>query len=432
MQLGKTVITLIICFGITSLLFAQDWPTWRGPERNDHSNESSGWEQGAWPLEKRIWQYETGEGSSSPVVAAGKLYVLGWQDDQDLLTCLEAISGKKIWEQRYPCPKYGRLSKGDKGIYSGPSSTPEYDKETDFLYTISIDGDLNCWDTQQEGEQVWGINLHEKYTVQQRPKVGRSGHRDYGYTSSPLVIDNWLIVEVGATEGTIIAFDKRTGQEIWRSESQSPAGHNGGPTPLVIDSIPCLAVLNHDGLLVIRIDKGQEGKTVATWPWETNFSNNIASVAVKGNSVLITSAYNHYKMARLDISLNEIKLVWEQEHPSKVCTPIIHQGVIYWAWQKVNCLDFKTGKLIWAGGKTGEPGSIILTSDERLIVWSKRGTLSLLETVKRCPDEYKELSSQELLTGSDAWPHIVLANAHLYAKNRKGELVCYQIAQVKP
>lgn len=432
MQTGRAAAALFFTLCFAFPLFAEDWPAWRGSQRNDYSKESSGWEQGVWPLRKKMWQYAAGEGSSSPVVAAGKLYVLGWRDEQDLLSCLDAVSGKKIWEKKYPCPRYGRLSKGDKGIYSGPSSTPEYDKQTHFLYTLSTDGDLICWNTQQNGKQVWALNLHEKYSVQQRPKVGRSGHRDYGYTSSPLVIKEALIVEAGATQGSIIAFDKRTGQELWRSESDSPAGHSGGPVPITIEGIACLAVLNHDGLLVIRADGKQAGNTVAAWPWITNYSNNIATAAVHGNSVLITSAYNQYKIARFDISLSEIKLVWEQAQASKVCSPIIHQGAVYWAWHQVNCLDFETGKRHWSGGKTGEPGSMILTADERLIVWSKRGTLSLVETRKRSPGEYKELASQELLADSDAWPHVVIANGFLYAKNRSGETVCYQIGHVRP
>jgi hypothetical protein len=119
----------------------------------------------------------------------------------------------------YVCPEYGRHSDGDKGIYAGPCSTPELDESTGWLYTLSIDGDLNCWDTRASGRKRWGQNLYDEYAAAMRPRVGRSGRRDYGYTSLPLVQGDTLIVEVGAADaerhgGNLIGFDKRTGRRL--------------------------------------------------------------------------------------------------------------------------------------------------------------------------------------------------------------------------
>ena len=169
---------------------------------------------------------------------------------------------------------------GDQGLYGGPTSTPEYDRETGLLYTLSCDGDLNCWDTQRRGERVWGVNLYERYNVQRRPKIGRSGRRDYGYTTSPLLHRKSIIVEVGAQSGTLVAFDKRTGRELWQSESKGYAGHTGGLAPLTVESVPCVAVLTLRGLLVARLDGDRAGQTVAEYEWTTDFVNNIATPAV--------------------------------------------------------------------------------------------------------------------------------------------------------
>ena len=225
--------------------------------------------------------------------------MLGWKDGKDHLACLDAGTGKDLWTQSYPCPQYGRHKTGDEGMYSGPSSTPEYDPATGFLYTLSSDGDLICWDTNKKGARVWGFNLYEKHKAGQRPRIGRAGLRDYGYTSSPLVHDAWLLVEVGAKEGNLIAFDKRSGKRAWTSECHDPAGHNGGPTPIKVEGVPCVAVLTLHRLVVVRLDAGHEGKTVAEHPWETDFGNNIASPAVHENYVLITSAYNHQAICKL-------------------------------------------------------------------------------------------------------------------------------------
>lgn len=59
--------------------------------------------------------------------------------------------------------------------------------------------------------------------------------------------------------------------------------------------------------------------------------------------------------------------MWEQDQASKVCSPVIHQGHVYWAWRSMTCLDFETGKVQWQGGQFGDAGSCIVTADDRLI-----------------------------------------------------------------
>ncbi len=404
------------------------WPHWRGPNRNDVVGEVSGWEAGAWAPQKPAWTTDVGEGSTSPVVVDGRLYTMGWQNGQDRLVCLDARTGKRLWRVSYKCPRYGRHATGDQGLYSGPTSTPEYNRQTGYLYTLSVDGDLNCWDTNAKGRSVWKLNLYEAYHVPRRSRVNRSGRRDYGYTSSPLVHDDWVIVEVGAPVGNLIAFDKRTGQQQWTSEANDPAGHNGGPVPIIVDGTPCIAVHTFNGLLVARLDVGHQGETVATYPWKTHFANNIATPAVHGNNVVMTSSYNHHKIVRLRITLNGgATKVWERNEASKVCSPVIYDGYLYWAWRTMTCLDFETGKIQWQGGRFSDAGSCIATADNRLIVWANRGDLYLVESARRSPKEYTELASRKRLGRSDAWPHIVLADGRLYCKDRTGYLICFDL-----
>src|SRR5262249_20507048 len=156
---------------------AADWPHWRGPRRDGNTAEHSGWDGSKWILEKPLWTAQTGEGSSSPLVVNGRLFSVGWQDGKDRVHCLDARMGKAWWSVSYTCPRYGRHSLGDTDSYSGPTATPEYDAETGFLYTLSTDGDLNCWDTRERGKRVWGKNLYDVYGVPRRPEVGKAGTR---------------------------------------------------------------------------------------------------------------------------------------------------------------------------------------------------------------------------------------------------------------
>ena len=420
----SSVLPLIV-LSLAGVVRGEDWPHWRGLNRDDVSVEASGWNGKEWPL-KQLWKKNVGVGSTSPIVVDGRLYTIGWFEGQDRVQCLDPKTGKSVWTQPYECPQYGRNSTGDKGIYAGVCSTPEFDSQTGYLYTLSIDGDLQAWDSRQQGKRVWSLNLYDRYKAPMRARVGRSGRRDYGYTSSPLLHGDLILVEVGAAAGTVIAFDKRTGKQRWASQAKVAAGHTGGLVPITVQKVPCAAVHTFEGLLVVRLDGRNAGRTVATYPWKTDFVNNIATPAVLDNNIVLTSAYNHYKIARLRITLDGAEKVWEQDYASKVCSPVIVGGHVYWAFQKLHCLDFETGELKWQGGSFGSPGSCIATSDGRLIVWGKQGDLVLAESASRSPRKYVELASRKGLLRRDAWPHVVLADGQIFCKDRDGNLVCLQ------
>lgn len=407
---------------------AEDWPHWRGPARNDVTSESSGWDGGEWPL-RPAWRAAVGDGASSPLVVDSRLYVMGWRNDREQLLCLDAASGGELWRVDYPAPQYGRQSTGDKGIYGGISSTPEYDAATGRLYSLGIDGDLRCWDAAREGALVWSLNLYDQYQVGQRPDVGgkRGGgsRRDYGYTTSPLVHGDEVIVEVGDTRtGTVKGFDKATGAELWTSECRDEAGHSGGPVPMHMDGIDCAVVLTMRNLIAVRLDPGHEGETLAELPWTTDFANNIPTPAVDGNRVIVTTSYNQAAMCCLELSARGFNELWRVENPSGVCSPVIHDGHVYWAWRGIHCVDLETGEELWMGPKVGTPGSCVVTSDDRLIVQGDRGDLYLVETARRSPNDYRELAAQRLGFPSEAWSHVVLADGRLYCRDRRGDLRC--------
>lgn len=344
--MNKTQMLVAVCCAclLTLTVTAEDWPHWRGANRNDVVNESSFWSGGKWLAEAPLWKSNVGEGGSSPIVAGNKLFALGWVKGNDVVSCLDAKTGTAIWSTSCECPRYGRQATGDEGLYSGPTSTPEYDVATGLLYTLSCDGDLICRDTARQGAQVWRINLYDRFKIGRRPRIGRSGHRDYGYTTAPLVHDDWVLVEAGAEDGMVMAFDKKTGSHVWSSEAKGPAGHAGGLVPMQVEGIPCVAVLTCYDLLVTRIDAKGAGKTVAKYEWPTSFINNIATPAVHDNFVIITSAYNHNAICKLEITLSGARKIWEQPYASKVCSPVIHKGHVYWAWQQLHCLDLETGE----------------------------------------------------------------------------------------
>jgi len=408
---------------------AADWPQWRGPNRDDVAQEASGYPKG-WPPVK-LWNRNVGTGCSSAIIVGGKLYVMGWQGrgggrnsrGTDILYCFDAATGRELWKQTYPCRYQGRLRTGDTSGYGGPSSTPTFDKATGRLYSLSVDGDLRCWDTKDGGKLIWAKNFHDEYRIRQRPTAG-GGRRDYGHTSSPLVHGDLLIVEVSSSDGTVMAFDKKTGRRRWASQFRGPGGHTGGPVPLKVGGVDCIANLALFKLVVMRIDKGSEGKTIATLRWQTEFANNIPTPAVDGNRIVLTSAYNVSKIALIDVSLGGARRKWSNRDHSKVCSPVIHKGRIYTVDKSLKCLDLATGRTLWKGGSFGH-GSCFVTSDDKVIVWGN-GSLVLADAIP-AGGKYRELSRVQRICRGTCYPHVCLSDGLICCKDRNGELAVLSV-----
>lgn len=421
---------LIAVFALTihPIANAADWPHWRGENRAGISTESTGWDEGARLPNRELWQINVGDGASSPLIIGGTLYTLGWKNNQDTLYALDAATGEVKWTQSYSAPKYGRHARGDQNFFRGTTSTPEFDSETNYLYSLSCDGELNCWDTKSKGAKIWSLNLYETYKVPMRPQVTerRGSHRDYGYTSAPLVHGELVIVEVGSPDhGNVIAFDKKSGKEIWKSENRQPAGHAGGLAPIKIENVDCAAVLTARNLLVLRLDNG---KTVAEFPWVTDFINNIPTPAVNGNRVIVSSRYNQNAMTMVEVSLNGgARQVWKIGDATGVCSPVIYDGHVYWSGKGLHCIELETGKKKWEGSKFGDAGSCIVTADGRLIVWSDSGSLIFAETAKRSPDRFTPLVRKDNVFRGMAWPHVVFADGRIYCRDIGGDMKCFSL-----
>lgn len=412
-------------------LAAADWPHWRGPARDGKSPESSHFDSKAWPLTFPVWEANAGIGCSSMVVSEkGELFTLGWSGGKDTLVCLDAATGAVKWRQSYASPDYARFSTGDKNFYRGPSSTPEFDPASGHLFTLGLDGDLQCWDTAKQGARIWTINLYKQFGAPVRPQVTDHprSHRDYGYPNSPAIFGDTLLVEVGSpAHGNLIAFDKETGKVRWKSANRDPAGHTGSVAFMDVGGIPCAATLTALNLVVSRLDAGREGETLASYSWTTDYINNIATPTVAGNRVLITSQYNKKAVCCVEITPGGARKVWETEPGSGVCSPVVHKGRVYFVDRGLHCLDLKTGNSLWRGGQFDRTASILLSSDERLLVWANKGDLALVEA-NPSTNEYTELSLKRGILNQSAWPHVVLAQGQVFCKDSHGNIKAFALS----
>lgn len=427
----SVVVALLLCVPA----FAADWPNWRGPNKNDHVPEKSGWNGSNWVLED-LWNAEVGEGSTTPIVVGRQLITVGFRDGQETVISLDVETGKPLWSQSYPAPRFGRHAVGDQGLYFGPTASPEYDPATGCVYTLGCDGELVCWNANEKGNEVWRKNLYNVYKMEKRPGEGdrNRNQRDYGYICAPLVYNDWLIVETGGNAGTVCAFDKQTGKQLWSSQHKNFAGHSGSPIVMSIEGIPCLGLFTFREFLVMRLDPGHEGETLGTYAFPSAYANNLLTPTVIDDKVLLSAWHSFGERSNPTTHLVQVKSsgitkLWEQPVSSHLCSPVVAGNRIYIAGPELYCLDWNTGETIWQGAGFNYGASLVLTSDQRLIVLGNRGKLRLVETGGHKIKQYTELAARDTLTRDDIWSHVVLADGRLFCKDVRGRLVCLKVGE---
>src|SRR5688500_18353345 len=199
--------TAFICASVPSR--GDDWPQWRGPQRNGVSRESA-WNF-QWPDDgpKTAWKANVGRGYSGMVIADGRMFTAGHADGKDTLFCFDAGTGKQIWKHSY------NTELGDKYFDGGPTGTPTIDG--DKVYWLSRWGDL-FWFEAASGKSAWEKNV-QKDTSMKIP--------DWGFAGAPYVHKEILVLNIGDAG---MGVEKSTGTIAWKSDNENP----GYSTPLPV------------------------------------------------------------------------------------------------------------------------------------------------------------------------------------------------------
>ncbi len=412
-MLTRVLLALVV---VCEVARADDWPQYRGPNRDGVSREKDwSWQ---WPAEgpKRLWKASIGIGSASVAISRGRAFTLGWSPDKpdgvgkETLFCFDADTGALQWKESYPVQNFAFDHEGGSG------TTPTVDG--DFVYTQSRGGHLACFEVAT-GKLVWTRELAAEFSG--KPPF-------YGYTGSPLVLDDKLIVVPGATNASTVALDKRTGKELWRSGSD-PAAY-AAPIAFVSGQKKCVAVFNFSGLVAMDAASGKE---LGRFDWKTmsprKTSINAPTPIALGDEIFLTSGYGR-GCALLRLGADGFKPVWQgagmRAHYSG---PVLHQGHLYgfdnnneWFGRaEFACADWKTGQQKWSSRSFGW-GSVIVAGD-KLIVVGRMGELAIADA---SPAGYKELARTQLIGGTVRCEP-AFANGRLYLRNISGDLICVDL-----
>jgi outer membrane protein assembly factor BamB len=433
-----------VLVGQAALVRAGSWPSWRGPNRDAISSETGlldTWTSEGPPLK---WKAKgLGKGFASVSIADGRIYTLGAKTSR-AATSAQGTSGGR---GRSRANRRGVGSTGDcrviaLDVHSGkqiwatpigtgdPNCTPTVDG--DRVYALGRNGELACLDTA-DGRLIWSKSLPRDFGGQMM-----SG---WGYSESPLVDGDKLLCTPGARDAMIVALDKKTGSTLWKASVPSDLGPRGadgaGYASIVISQgagVKQYVQLVGRGLVSFR---AEDGKFLWNYNRIANPTANIPTPLVEGNYVFASSGYQA-GAALLElhregdgVAAKEVYFLPGNKVQNHHGGMVLLGDYVYMGHGHNNgfplCLELKTGKIAWKGGRGAGTGSAaVLEADGELYFRYQNGVMALVEAT---PEKYVLKGKFELAThNGDSWPHPVIVDHCLYVRDQDA-LLCYDVAK---
>jgi len=396
---SKSALRICIAIALASqICFAQDWPQWRGPNRD--GVVSSFIAPTVWPDKlKTIWKMQVGIGHSSPVVVGRRVYLHSRQEENEVVRSVEAGTGKEVWQDKYEA----QGATGAAGAHPGPRSSPTV--ADGKVVTFGVRGTLSCLEAAS-GKKLWR-------------KDGAAGDWPKFFTaSSPIVVDGLCIAQVGGeNNGAMAAYDLASGNEKWKWSGDGTAY-----------SSPVLLTLDGTKVLVAETDKNLVAVGVANGKllWQTPFAgkgmsgHNDATPIVDGQTIIYSGSGRGTKAVKLekkgdDFTANEL---WSNAEQSvQYNSPVLKDGFVFGISGRDTffCLNAKNGQTAWtapSGGKRGF-GSIV-DAGSVLMALTPSSQLIVLEPSDK---EFKQLTSYKAAE-SETYAYPVPAGSRVYVKDQ--------------
>lgn len=401
-----------------------DWPQWRGPQRDGVWREKGITTELPDKLEPK-WSAPIGSGYSGPTVADGKVYVMDRVDDPDEIErvrCFAWKTGEEVWTHSYPC-SYAGVS-----YTAGPRCAVQvFDG---LAYSLGTMGHLFCFDAAN-GDVVWKKDLDELYTIDMPI---------WGIAAAPVVEGDLLIVPASGKDAYLVAFDRRTGEQRWAAHPD----RGNYSAPIVIDQAGKRVLVSWSGDRVLGVAPAS-GELLWEYPLKPrNMPLSVPSPIVQDDKLFLTAFYDGCALLRLDQQETKVTELWRKRGPSErrtrglhstISTPIALGEHVYGvdSYGELRCLALEDGSRVWED-KTAVPRSRWATihfvrHEDHVWMFNERGELILAEL---SPDGFRELDRAALITptrgqlnrrGGVCWSHPAFAYGHVFARN-DNELLC--------
>jgi outer membrane protein assembly factor BamB len=362
---------IFVLLTVTGTATAQEWTQWRGPARDGSVTDKNA--PAAWPESlKRTWRVEIGEGYSSPVVSAGRAFVHGRRDPEEIVASINLADGKILWEQKYQAP----FKKNQYAVEmaKGPNATPLV--AGNRLFTLGVTGVLNAWDTAT-GKQLWSKDFSNAIDTSKL---------FCGTAASPLIVDGRLVVQVGSDihGGQILALNTATGATEWEWKGLGP----GYASPVMIEAGGSRQIVSMTEGSIVGLD-GKTGKELWSTPFPDEWHENIATPLWTGTQLIVSGTRQGTHAYTLANTAGKWQATEAWKNPDiamYLSSPVFGDGLIYGLSSKKKgqffAIDAKTGAVRWTTeGREGEHASLLLTPQHVVfltngadLIVAKRGT----------------------------------------------------------
>ncbi len=406
----KIMLPFIVLVFAVPTLRAADWPNWLGPNRNGASPETG--LLTAWPKAgpKVLWKIAGGEGYSTVAVANGRAITQVQHDGGEYVLALDAVKGTKLWETKLTAAY-------TNGYGNGPRATPTV--EGKFVYVHSPSGPLACLDVEK-GAIVWSIDLMKDLGGKKL---------SWGLAASPLVDGDLVHALPGAKGAAVAAFNKADGKLVWKGGGDEQAGY-ATPMPVTVAGQKQIIFFNAAGLFATTPDTGKELWRIE---WRTGYDCNICTPLLIGKDQLFVSSGEDVGCAMFELSAAGPKVLWESKGKKSVmenywANAVYHDGYLYGITghfdvkkMHLNCVDAKTGKLMWTQKNFGK--AAVTLADGHLFITMNKGDV----VVAKCnPMKYEETSRVALL-GEKNRTNATISDKRLYLRDHQS-IYCLDIA----
>jgi outer membrane protein assembly factor BamB len=379
-----------------------EWPGFRGPHRDGilpGVRIETDWFRSP-PVE--LWRRPIGPGVSSFAVRGGLLYTQEQRGEDEIVACYDATTGEPVWMHRDATRFW------DSHVGAGPRATPAV--AGGRVYALGATGILNALDAA-DGAVVWSRNAASD-TGAKLPT--------FGFVSSPLVVDDVVIVHGGA----LVAYDLVTGDPRWFGPA---SGSYGSPHLLTIDGVPQIVLLDEGGATSIA---PADGTLLWRHPWP-GIGILQPAVAADGDVLISQVDAMAAPIGTRRISVAHPPGGWtvEERWTSIRLKPsfsalVVHEGHAFgFDGRLLACIDIEDGERKWKGGRYGSGQLLLLPDQDLLLVVSEEGELAL---VAATPDQFTELARVPAIQGK-TWNQPVLVGEVLLVRNGQ-EMAAFRLS----
>jgi outer membrane protein assembly factor BamB len=378
---------------------AEDWPQWLGPHRDGKIEGFTPPE--TWPKElAQKWKVSVGTGDSSPALVGDKLYVFSRQDGNEVISCLEADTGTKVWEDKYPTPDAGGAASRHG---SGPRSSPVVSDGK--VVTLGVNGVVSCLNAA-DGKLLW---RNKDYTG--RGKVPR-----FFTSMSPLVVDGMAILQLGGDmNGAFIAFDLATGKPKWTWAGDGAA--YASPVLMTVDGEK--VIISQTNRRVVALSAA-EGKLLWSVPFAPmGMGYNAVTPLVDGQTLIYSGqgrGITAVKFAKKGDKLEATQLWNNPDLGSQFSTPVLKDGLIFGLSDKGKffCIEAKTGKTAWTDSVARQNYGTILDAGSIILALTSKSQLSVIKATDKAFTELAQIK----VASSPTYASPVIAGKRLFVKDQ--------------